>query len=57
MTKEQMIVALKDIETKYKRNQEVAEEVWPHGSPFLELARRQAAQVMEEEMNALMRNE
>ncbi|WP_156413712.1 hypothetical protein [Lacimicrobium alkaliphilum] len=57
MTNEQMIVAFKDIENKFKRNQEAAEAVWSQGSPFLELARQQATRVMEQELAAVMQSE
>ncbi|MDF2179440.1 hypothetical protein P2G88_14390 [Aliiglaciecola sp. CAU 1673] len=55
MNKLQMIEAFKDIEKKFKRNLEVAEEVWEPSSPFMEVARKQAAKVMEQEIAELMR--
>ncbi|WP_168171441.1 hypothetical protein [Lacimicrobium sp. SS2-24] len=57
MTNEQMIVALKDAENKFKRNQDAAEAVWSQGSPFLEIARQQATRVMEQEIAAIMEAE
>ncbi|MBN7818692.1 hypothetical protein [Bowmanella yangjiangensis] len=57
MTKEQMIIALQDVEQKFKRNHEVIEEVWDAGSPFMSIARQQAARVMEEEIATILRAE
>ncbi|WP_172449395.1 hypothetical protein [Bowmanella denitrificans] len=57
MTREQMIIALKDAEAKFKRNQEIAEETWPVGSPFLEMARQQAAHILQKEICAIFEQE
>lgn len=52
----QRIETLKQMEHKVKRNLDVAESAWEPSSPFLELARKQATKVMEEEMTNRMRH-